>query len=69
MTSVKATFPVKTDVEGRRPGSRRGLETLLVQAENYECYRLDISGVLMKVYAFHLKSNAATQKLKSLGRF
>ena len=29
-----------TDVEGRRLGERIGLDTLVVQAENYECYRL-----------------------------
>jgi len=29
-----------TDVEGRRPGSRIGLDTLVVQADNYECYIL-----------------------------
>ncbi len=41
MTSVKATFYVKTDVEGRRPGAQNGFDTQLVQAENYECYRLE----------------------------
>lgn len=37
---AKANLYVKTDVEGRRLGSRIGLDTLVVQAENYECYRL-----------------------------
>lgn len=31
-----------TDVEGRRPGSRIGLDTLVVQADNYECYILQL---------------------------
>jgi len=32
----------KTDVEGRRLGERIGLDTLVVQAENNECYMLII---------------------------
>jgi len=39
---VKATFYLKTDVEGRRLGEREGLDTPVVQAENYECHRLDL---------------------------
>lgn len=31
-----------TDVEGRRLGSRIGLDTLVVQADNYECYILQL---------------------------
>ena len=38
--AAKAIFYVITDVEGRRLGERIGLDTLVVQAENYECYRL-----------------------------
>ena len=38
---AKAIFYVKTDVEGRRLGEREGLDTLIVQAENYECHKLD----------------------------
>ena len=41
LVTAKASFYVKTDVEGRRLGERTGLDTLLVQAENYECYMLD----------------------------
>jgi len=37
---VKTNLYVLTDVEGRRPGSQIGLDTLVVQAENYECYML-----------------------------
>jgi len=39
---AKATFYLITDVEGRRLGSRTGLDTIVVQAENDECHRLDI---------------------------
>ena len=38
--SAKATLYVKTDVKGRRLGERKGLDTLVVHAENYECYIL-----------------------------
>lgn len=38
---AKATLYVKTDVEGRRLGQQTGLDTLVVQAENDECHRLD----------------------------
>ncbi|KAL1866998.1 hypothetical protein VTK73DRAFT_4352 [Phialemonium thermophilum] len=33
---------LKTDVEGRRHRSQKGLGTLVVCADNSECYRLDI---------------------------
>jgi len=39
--TAKATFYVKTDVEGRSLGEREGLDTLVVLGENYECHRLD----------------------------
>ena len=39
---AKATFYLITDVEGRRLGSRTGLDTLVVHAENDECHRLDL---------------------------
>jgi hypothetical protein len=39
-TTVKATFYVTTDVEGRSLGEREGLDTLVVQGENYKCHRL-----------------------------
>ena len=38
-----------TDVEGRRLGARIGLDTLVVQADNYECY------ILIKGYIYLLK--------------
>lgn len=38
--TAKASLYVITDVEGRRLGERIGLDTLVVQAENYECYIL-----------------------------
>ena len=38
--TVKANLYVKTDVKGRRLGERKGLDTLVVHAENYECYIL-----------------------------
>lgn len=40
LVEAKAIFYVKTDVEGRRLRSRIGLDTLVVFAENDECYRL-----------------------------
>ena len=39
--TAKATLYVETDVEGRRLGEQIGLDTLVVQAENYECYILN----------------------------
>jgi len=39
---AKAIFYVKTDVEGRRLGYRKGLETQVVLAVNYECHRLGV---------------------------
>ena len=41
--AAKAIFYVKTDVEGRSPGEREGLYTLVVQGEKYECHRLGSS--------------------------
>ena len=41
LVTAKASFYVKTDVEGRRLGQQEGLDTLVVQAENDECHRLD----------------------------
>ena len=37
---AKAALYVQTDVERRRLGEQTGLDTLVVQAENYECYML-----------------------------
>ena len=37
---AKAILYEKTDVKGRRLGERIGLDTLVVQAENYVCYIL-----------------------------
>ena len=42
LVKAKATFYVITDVEGRRLGQQLGLDTLVVQAENYECRALDV---------------------------
>ena len=39
--TAKANLYVITDVEGRRLGERIGLDTLVVQAENDECHRLE----------------------------
>jgi len=41
LVTAKASFYVKTDVEGRRLGYQLGLDTLVVQADNDECHRLD----------------------------
>ena len=41
--TAKAIFYVKTDVEGRSPGEREGLDTLVVLGENDECHKLDTS--------------------------
>jgi|GraSoiStandDraft_43_1057313.scaffolds.fasta_scaffold1007836_1 hypothetical protein len=41
LVKAKAIFYVKTDVEGRRLRSQKGLETQVVLAVNYECHRLD----------------------------
>jgi len=40
---AKATFYVKTDVEGRSLGDRLGLDTLVVLGDNDECHKLDIN--------------------------
>ena len=37
---AKATLYVQTDVKERRLGEWIGLDTLVIQAENYECYIL-----------------------------
>lgn len=39
---AKASFQVKTDVEGRRRWERKGLDTPVVNAVNDECLRLVI---------------------------
>lgn len=50
LVKAKAIFYVKTDVEGRRLRARTGLVTLVVYADNYECYRLDIKfSLVMKI--------------------
>ena len=41
LIKAKATFYVKTDVEGRRHREQKGLETQVVFAENDECHRLE----------------------------
>ena len=41
--AAKAIFYVKTDVEGRSPGEREGLDTLVVLGENDECHKLETS--------------------------
>ena len=41
--TAKTTLYVQTDVEGRRLGEQIGLDTLVVQAENDECYMLGIA--------------------------
>jgi len=40
LVKAQAIFYVKTDVEGRRLRSRKGLDTQVVLAENDECHRL-----------------------------
>ena len=40
LVTAKASFYVKTDVEGRSPGEREGLDTLVVLGENDECHKL-----------------------------
>lgn len=39
LVKAKATFYLKTDVEGRRQRARKGLDTQVVFAEKYECHR------------------------------
>ena len=41
--TAKTNLYVKTDVKGRRLGEQTGLDTPVVQAENDECYILDIN--------------------------
>ena len=41
--SMKIILYTITDVKERRLGEQTGLDTLVVQAENYECYRLSIN--------------------------
>ena len=41
LIKAKATFYVKTDVEGRRHREQTGLDTQVVFAVNDECHRLD----------------------------
>jgi len=42
LARAKAVFYVITDVEGRRLRELKGFETLVVFADNAECYKLDI---------------------------
>lgn len=42
LVKAKAVFYVKTDVGGRRLRALAGFGTLVVFADNAECYRLDI---------------------------
>lgn len=44
---AKANLYVKTDVEGRRLGMWKGLDTLVALADNDECHRLDKVVVLL----------------------
>jgi len=39
---AKASFYVKTDAEGRKRRSRKGLDTLVVYAVNDECDKLEL---------------------------
>lgn len=41
LATAKASFYVITDVDIRRLGERKGLDTLIVQADNDECYILE----------------------------
>ena len=43
LVKAKAVFYVITDAKGRRLGSRKGLVTLVVLAENDECHRLGLT--------------------------
>lgn len=45
---AKAVFYVNTDVEGRRQGSQKGLDTLVVFAETDECHRFDFKYLAYK---------------------
>ena len=40
LVKAKATFYVKTDAEGRRHRTQKGLGTQVVFAENDECHKL-----------------------------
>ena len=48
LVKAKATFYVKTDVEGRRHRARIGLDTLVVYAENDECHKLGLINLAYK---------------------
>jgi hypothetical protein len=47
LAKAKATFYVKTDVEGRRHREQTGLDTPVVFADNDECHRLGIINYLI----------------------
>lgn len=49
LVKAKATFYLKTDVEGRRQRARKGLDTQVVFAEKYECHRLGYD--LLKIFS------------------
>jgi len=54
--TAKANLYVITDVEGRRLGERIGLDTLVVQADNYECYILAQDNISISCkLIYHLK--------------
>lgn len=59
--TAKANLYRQTDVEGRRLGERIGLDTLVVQAENYECYRLS-EKLVYKLKCKHSTSRVMWQR-------
>ena len=59
--TAKANLYLQTDVEGRRLGEQIGLDTLVVQAENYECYMLD-SKLVYKLKCKHSTSRVMRQR-------
>jgi hypothetical protein len=47
---VKTILYVITDVEGRRHGSRIGLDTLVVHADNDECHKYSAINIAILFY-------------------
>ena len=59
LVKAKATFYVKTDVEGRRHREQTGLDTQVVFAVNDECHRLDLN----RIYVYKWKCKHSTSRV------
>lgn len=62
---AKASFQVKTDVEGRRRWERKGLDTPVVNAVNDECLRLVIILFYLRIDKIKIKISLEMKMLST----